>query len=311
MTFGHKSENPKLSPHFPHVAVDVGGCPVAVVATNIKEAKELEKLGMMVFLRISFVLALCISASASESESASTLRKTLSDDLAIKGTLHKNDDPHEQREKKDEHGFVITPRIVGGTAAARGDYPFFVRVDHNFFPACGGSLVAPDVVLTAGHCLTESIDSLSTIVNGYHDNPDIEPDQHPRLVVEAIRHPDYDTTKYYNDVLLLRLEEPVYDIPFVELNKDSEQPVVGEDVTVMGLGALEEAGGYPDLLQEVDLGVVDPETCTKAYESVGLGPIYEDIMLCAGTVTNLPQDSCQGDSGGPLINKRGVQVGGT
>lgn len=32
-------------------------------------------------------------------------------------------------------------------------------------------------------------------------------------------------------------------------------------------------------------------------------------MVCAGSITNLPQDSCQGDSGGPMINKQGVQLG--
>ena len=184
-----------------------------------------------------------------------------------------------------------------------------IHVPLVFYLACGGSLVAPDIVLTAGHCMKVNVDEMSVVINGYHDSPVFDSDQHPRLVVEMIRHPNYNTEKYYNDMLLLRLEEPVYDVPFVELNKDKEQPKVGEEVTVMGLGALLEGGGYPDLLQEVDLGIIDFDTCNNAYVNVGLGPLIEDTMVCAGTVTNMAQDSCQGDSGGPMINQFGIQVG--
>jgi hypothetical protein len=252
--------------------------------------------------KVVFLLALCASSVATDS-----LRNVAKD--GIKGVIHKNEDPHEQREKKDSFGNMIQPRIVGGSNVARGDYPFFVRIDHNHYPACGGSLVAPDVVLTAGHCMTETVDLLSVIVNGYHASYNLNDDQHPRLVEEMIRHPEYSTTKFYNDVMFLRLDEPVYAIPYIELNRDSDQPRNGEDVTVMGLGALAEGGDYPDVLQAVDLGVIDFETCNDAYVEVGLGPLIEDVMLCAGTNTNLPQDSCQGDSGGPLINRFGHQVG--
>lgn len=147
------------------------------------------------------------------------------------------------------------------------------------------------------------------IVNGYHDNPEINPDQHPRMVAEMIRHPDYDTEKFYNDIMLIRLEEPVFDVPYVEINKDPDKPKLGDTVTVMGLGALDEGGGFPDLLQTVDLTIVDFDLCNLIYESVGVGPLIEDVMVCAGSITNLPQDSCQGDSGGPLLNEDGIQVG--
>ncbi len=37
--------------------------------------------------------------------------------------------------------------IIGGQNAAPGDYPYFAH----YYPGCGGSLIAPDLVLTAGH----------------------------------------------------------------------------------------------------------------------------------------------------------------
>jgi secreted trypsin-like serine protease len=38
--------------------------------------------------------------------------------------------------------------IIGGKNAVSGDYPYFAHFDS---PGCGGSLIAPDLVLTAGH----------------------------------------------------------------------------------------------------------------------------------------------------------------
>lgn len=38
--------------------------------------------------------------------------------------------------------------IIGGQNAVSGDYPYFAHFET---PGCGGSLIAPDLVLTAGH----------------------------------------------------------------------------------------------------------------------------------------------------------------
>ena len=48
----------------------------------------------------------------------------------------------------------VTPRIIGGQNAIRGRYPYIVTlVDSTGTLYCGGTLIAPDVVLTASHCL--------------------------------------------------------------------------------------------------------------------------------------------------------------
>ena len=38
--------------------------------------------------------------------------------------------------------------IINGEQADPGEYPYFA---HMPYPGCGGSLIAPDVILTAGH----------------------------------------------------------------------------------------------------------------------------------------------------------------
>ena len=43
-------------------------------------------------------------------------------------------------------------QIVGGTAAAAGDFPFIVSLQKSGSHFCGGSLLNARTVLTAGHC---------------------------------------------------------------------------------------------------------------------------------------------------------------
>lgn len=50
--------------------------------------------------------------------------------------------------------------IVGGQVAQPGKYPYFALVNDD----CGGSLIAPDIVLTAGHCKPHR-----TLRNSYED----------------------------------------------------------------------------------------------------------------------------------------------
>jgi len=56
-------------------------------------------------------------------------------------------------------------RIIGGNDAPGDGFPFFARVNTNR-GSCGGTLIRPDIVMTAAHCLAStSATSISTIVN--------------------------------------------------------------------------------------------------------------------------------------------------
>lgn len=278
--------------------------------TCVERARRIS-LGTMWAPRVAFLflVSLLVLASSASLRSAGQNRTLSTTDKDIAEVIEVKEDPHEQSEKKASNGLVVAPRIVGGSEVARDKYPYFVRVDKNGYPACGGSLVAPDVVLTAGHCQMPSMKQLSVVVNGYHDKEKVNGDQHSRQVEQMAIHPDYRKNGiYYNDVMLLKLNRPVYDVPFVELNLDVDRPSVNEEVTVMGLGALVEGGGYPDTLMAVKVGVVDFDECYASYASANLGPLKRDTMVCAGQRKG-KRDSCQGDSGGPLINRKGEQVG--
>lgn len=151
---------------------------------------------------------------------------------------------------------------------------------------------------------------LSVVVNGYHDKANVNNDQRFRNVKQMVIHPEYLKAGgiHHNDVMLLKLDQPVYDMPLVELSRDTDSYRTNEEVKVMGLGALQEKGGYPDTLQAVTVGVIDFQQCYDSYSSKRLGPLKSDTMVCAGQREGI-RDSCQGDSGGPLIDRKGLQIG--
>ena len=105
------------------------------------------------------------------------------------------------------------------------------------------------------------------------------------------------------DVLVVKLTQPSSAPPML-CNTNSTVPVDQAIVKTIGFGYLSQDGPPSDDLMEVDLNVVDFETCNNAshYE------IIDDSMICAG-VDGGGKDSCYGDSGGPLLSRDGKIVG--
>ena len=50
----------------------------------------------------------------------------------------------------------LQPRIVGGTAANPGAWPWQISMAYNGNHWCGGSIVAPNWIVTASHCFKYS-----------------------------------------------------------------------------------------------------------------------------------------------------------
>lgn len=111
-----------------------------------------------------------------------------------------------------------------------------------------------------------------------------------RRVERRIIHPDYNVQSWDFDVMLLKLSLPVTTVPKISLNTNPAVPNVLDTVTPLGLGRLEEVDGdFPEVLQEVDVRVIDPNKCNQQ-------PMYEnwiqDSMICAG-VSGGGMDACE------------------
>jgi trypsin len=203
----------------------------------------------------------------------------------------------EKKERKIQHKHMAAEsRIVGGTQATPGEYPFFVE-----WEGCGASLIHDDIVLSAAHCNVERSD---TVLIGAYKKGSQQYEAELRSIVARRPHPAYNDFTSGNDFLVMKLDQASTKPP-ISINPDPSLPYDSESLLVMGFGATSEGNYYgSSFLREVGVSAIHHDTCNDLYN----GEIFEDVMLCAG-VQGGGKDSCQGDSGGPIIDSRGAQVG--
>ncbi|XP_069679945.1 trypsin-1-like [Periplaneta americana] len=192
-------------------------------------------------------------------------------------------------------------RIVGGEPADITNFPYQVSMQlAPYGHWCGGSIISPDFVLLAAHCVSgKAMNNLSIRVGSSTK----EKGGSVHSVAQVIIHPQYYNRDY--DVALIKVSQPfVYSDSVQPISLTSVAPATGTPVIVSGWGDLSSGGGSPTQLQQVQVNIIDFNECNSDYQ------LYGGItrrMICAG-VPQGGKDSCQGDSGGPLVSE-GKQVG--
>ena len=199
-----------------------------------------------------------------------------------------------------------TPQVVGGHEAEPGAWPWMAALvlapvenayDGHF---CGGTLIAPEWVLTAGHCVENLAAHHIDIVLGRHNLNSEEGERIP--VIEKLVHPNYDPSTLDSDLALLRLERAASQQPVILVDTPQINALTNTDIlimtTVTGWGNTStDNSAYPETLQEVELPLVDRDICNAEEAYNGSVTIN---MICAGYQQG-GEDSCKGDSGGPLM----------
>lgn len=195
----------------------------------------------------------------------------------------------------------IRPNIVGGVEAENGELPFQVSIQSSYGGHfCGGSLIKPNWVLTAAHCV-QGWSSSNKIVVGTNDQTNTAGAE-VFTAAKVIAHPNYNSGTLDSDYALLKLSgdskfRPI-DLNLVEPTIDDKAPTM---VWTSGWGATNE-GSYslPSKLRKVEVPLVSTAVCNSSAAYSGA---VTEHMICAGYAQG-GKDSCQGDSGGPLFARQ-------
>jgi trypsin len=186
-------------------------------------------------------------------------------------------------------------QIVGGSRASTTQYPYAVYLaNSDGFQFCGGTLVAPDKVITAAHCLIDESAADLRVVAGRDDKNSNTGTV--SAVTRAWVHPRFTGVRGGSDIAVLTLAKRLrYRSAAVAGADDGQLYQAGASGTILGWGRTTEAGSSSRYLLAATVPVVADADCRQSYADFS-----PDSMVCAG-FRDGGVDTCQGDSGGPLI----------
>ncbi|KAH8324516.1 hypothetical protein KR074_009275, partial [Drosophila pseudoananassae] len=188
-------------------------------------------------------------------------------------------------------------RIIGGsnTAIEKAPWQVYFEWEEDLQkPACGGSLIKPDVVLTAGHCanLTQ-LETYRVRVGSSNRDEGGQLFTVAKIVVHEYIYIDEMKNLVLNDIAVLRLNNPVKIGPLAQtIALATDAPPAGAQASITGWGRIvyfvKEA---PIVLQGINVTILSSVECNQL-------PWANKGNICAGSYG---KTTCKGDSGGALV----------
>ncbi|XP_054163350.1 transmembrane protease serine 9-like [Oppia nitens] len=212
----------------------------------------------------------------------------------------------------------ISGRIVGGNEADIRDFPWMVSfqktIGSKYEHICGGSIINPRWILTAGHCFfghKHSLGKIRAMVGSTNLNDTNEGNTYN--IEKLVIHENFERINYNNDIALIKVKHPIeyknnganHFVNCVCLPAPNDNPP--KNVRVYGWGRLGQFDSVSKVLMKVNLQKSDTSKCNDVYRKY-VGQFTKE-MIC---YTNPGKDACQGDSGGPLsaiVNEKEYQFG--
>ncbi|XP_059481882.1 brachyurin-like [Neocloeon triangulifer] len=195
----------------------------------------------------------------------------------------------------------ISPRIVGGKAASRGQFPWQAALFIDGRSFCGGSLIAPNIILTAAHCTVAA--SRVTVYLGALDVSQFDDNLRQVFLSSAItNHPSYSSLNRNIDfdIAVIRLPAPAtYNsyVSAVRLPADLTNTYENAKAKGSGWGKISDASSsISPTLNYADFTVISNAACARVF-----GPAINNNKICVATTGGI--STCNGDSGGPLVTQ--------
>ena len=188
-------------------------------------------------------------------------------------------------------------RIVGGSISTTVQ-PWVASLQQNGRHGCGGSLIAPQWVVTAAHCVTGQANPTQVRLGSLNNTSGGQVIQ----IAQKIVHPSYNTSNINagNDIALLRLQTAVSGI--TPVTRSTTTPATNTSIRLFGWGQTtpqqSQNAGQTSVMKQLDTMVIASSSCAN----------YKAGDLCISGTTS--QTACYGDSGGPAVVS-GQLVGAT
>eukprot|EP01024_Parvocaulis_polyphysoides_P033265 TRINITY_DN2962_c0_g1_i4.p1 TRINITY_DN2962_c0_g1~~TRINITY_DN2962_c0_g1_i4.p1 ORF type:complete len:434 (+),score=26.70 TRINITY_DN2962_c0_g1_i4:56-1357(+) len=232
---------------------------------------------------------------------------------------------------------TIIWEINGGVDAACERFPYMISLQFKdiydeidgvlqfrYLHFCGGTLIAPDLVLSAAHCIYQqnhvSVNDKRSMAasEGLLFEDSVYAALQPccrhtagRQRIQAIKYylpQDYDGDVIKgDDIVILQLEKPFnYRGPYVKYKMPEKVQAFWplNKYTTIGFGALEnqDVDVFYDRVSPLQLALLDELEKDQCNEIVhgqnSVNSIHSEKHLC---FKNSTADTCQGDSGGPVL----------
>lgn len=211
---------------------------------------------------------------------------------------------------RNENGVLMKTEGARKGEAEFGEFPWIVAImqdeisDDILFRKLigGGSILSPNIILTAGHKVNNrSIESLVVRAGEWDRTDTTEIYSHEDVGVQTvIFHQNY--SLWENNIALLVLKKSFEAKPHIYpiCLPNTDQKLDLDNCFTMGWGKFIETPTYPNILKKIQLGIVPRDECIPKIKKYVLNvPYFHESYICAGGKLNV--DACEGDGGAPLV----------